>query len=65
VNKVAIFSPTPAKNKEGGAPLKRVDDFQTIDFYGDLIPLLKFKYSVAQGQQPAEASKICKVEIQN
>jgi hypothetical protein len=62
---VAISSPTATKNKEGGAPLKRVDDFQTIDFYGDLIPLLKFKYSVGQGQQPAEANNIGKVKIQN
>ena len=62
---MAISSPTTAKNKEGGAALKKVDDFQTIDFYGDLIPLLKFKYSAAQGHQSAEANITGKIKIQN
>ena len=62
---MAISSPTISKSKEGGAPPKKADDFQRIDFYGDLIPLLKSKYSVGQGHQSAEANNNGKIKMQN
>lgn len=46
---------------EGASPLKKLDDFHTIDFYGDLIPLLKLKYSV----ESAEANNMGKIISQN
>ena len=42
-----------------------VDNYAQIDFYADLIPLLKNKYAVGQAGNPVEANPLAKTTLQN